>query len=83
MSDYGTQLREKQRLRKMFGMQEAQFHLFFERAQSARGVTGEKLLQALEMRLDNLVYRLGDFRRHRLDRRILLRPEMAQLSRGL
>lgn len=59
MSDYGTQLREKQRLRKMFGMQEAQFRVFFERAQRARGVTGEQLLQSLEMRLDNLVYRLG------------------------
>ena len=59
MSDYGTQLREKQRLRKMFGMQEAQFRVFFERAQRARGVTGEKLLQSLELRLDNLVYRLG------------------------
>ncbi len=59
LSDYGTQLREKQRLRKMFGMQEAQFRVFFERAQRARGVTGEKLLQSLELRLDNLVYRLG------------------------
>jgi small subunit ribosomal protein S4 len=43
----------------MFGMQEAQFRVFFERAQRARGVTGEKLLQSLELRLDNLVYRLG------------------------
>ena len=59
LSDYGTQLREKQRLRKMFGMQESQFRLFFARAQRARGVTGEKLLQSLEFRLDNLVYRLG------------------------
>ncbi|MCX7006938.1 MAG: 30S ribosomal protein S4, partial [Kiritimatiellaeota bacterium] len=41
------------------GMQEAQFRVFFERAQRARGVTGEKLLQSLELRLDNLVYRLG------------------------
>jgi len=59
LSDYGTQLREKQRLRKTYGMQEAQFRVFFERAQRARGVTGEKLLQSLELRLDNLVYRLG------------------------
>ena len=59
LSDYGTQLREKQRLRKTYGMQEAQFRVFFARAQQARGVTGEKLLQSLELRLDNLVYRLG------------------------
>jgi len=59
LSDYGVQLREKQKLRRMYGMQEAQFRLFFHRALKARGVTGEKLLQALELRLDNIVYRLG------------------------
>ncbi|MGA1193404.1 MAG: 30S ribosomal protein S4 [Kiritimatiellia bacterium] len=59
LSDYGVQLREKQKLRRTYGMQEGQFRLFFERALRARGVTGEKLLQSLEMRLDNLVYRLG------------------------
>jgi small subunit ribosomal protein S4 len=59
MSDYGTQLREKQKLRRTYGMQESQFRLFFQRALKGRGITGEKLLQLLEMRLDNLVYRLG------------------------
>ncbi len=59
MSDYAVQLREKQKLRRMYGMQESQFRLFFERAQKGHGITGEKLLQMLEMRLDNLVYRLG------------------------
>ena len=59
MSDYGTQLREKQRLRRHYGLQEGQFRLFFQRALRKRGVTGEALLQSLEMRLDNLVYRLG------------------------
>jgi small subunit ribosomal protein S4 len=59
MSDYGVQLREKQRLRRMFGMQEGQFRLFFQRALQARGVTGEQLLQSLELRLDNVAYRLG------------------------
>lgn len=59
LSDYGVQLREKQRLRRMYGMQEGQFHLFFLRALRTRGITGEKLLQMLEMRLDNLVCRLG------------------------
>jgi len=56
-SDYGVQLREKQKLRRTYGMQETQFRLFFHRALKGRGVTGEKLLQLLEMRLDNLVYR--------------------------
>lgn len=59
LKDYGLQLQEKQRLRNMYGMQEGQFRLFFQRALRARGVTGEVLLQALEMRLDNVVYRMG------------------------
>jgi small subunit ribosomal protein S4 len=58
-SDYGVQLREKQRLRRMYGLQEAQFRLFFERASKKGGRTGEVLLQMLEMRLDNVAYRLG------------------------
>ena len=59
LKDYGVQLQEKQRLRNMYGMQEGQFRLFFQRALRARGVTGEMLLQALELRLDNIVYRMG------------------------
>ncbi len=59
VSDYGTQLREKQRLRRSYGLQEKQFRLFFKRAARRRGLTGEVLLQMLEMRLDNLAYRLG------------------------
>ena len=59
LSDYGTQLREKQRLRRQYGLQEKQFYLFFERVSHQRGVTGELFLQALESRLDNIVYRLG------------------------
>jgi small subunit ribosomal protein S4 len=59
LSDYGVQLREKQKLRRMYGLQEAQFRFLFSRAIRERGVTGERLLQMLEMRLDNLVYRLG------------------------
>lgn len=59
LKDYGIQLQEKQRLRNMYGMQEGQFRLFFQRALRSRGVTGEILLQALEMRLDNVVYRMG------------------------
>ena len=58
-SDYGVQLREKQRLRRQYGLQEAQFRLFFARAARRRTVTGDLLLQMLETRLDNVVYRLG------------------------
>ncbi len=57
-SDYAMQLREKQRLKRMYGMLEAQFHLFFERATQAKGVTGEVLIQSLERRMDNVVYRM-------------------------
>ena len=56
--DYAMQLREKQSLKRMYGMLEAQFHLFFERATQAKGVTGENLIQSLERRLDNVVYRM-------------------------
>jgi small subunit ribosomal protein S4 len=59
LSDYGQQLREKQKLRRMFGLQEESFAFLFARALKSRGVTGERLLQLLEARLDNVVYRLG------------------------
>ncbi len=59
MSEYGSQLRQKQSLRRQYGMGELQFHRFFEEAYRREGVTGENLLQLLEMRLDNIVYRLG------------------------
>lgn len=58
-SEYGLQLREKQRLRRQYGLQEKQFRLFFSRAARRGGVTGELLLQMLESRLDNVVYRMG------------------------
>lgn len=57
-SDYGVQLREKQRLKRMYGMLERQFRLFFERALRMPGVTGENLIGLLERRLDNVVYRM-------------------------
>ena len=59
MSDYGTQLREKQKLRRVYGVLERQFRHYFDRATRQEGVTGERLLQLLERRLDNLVYRMG------------------------
>ncbi|HOA16086.1 MAG TPA: 30S ribosomal protein S4 [Bacillota bacterium] len=59
LSEYGVQLREKQKLRRIYGMMEAQFRNTFEKAERMKGITGETLLSLLEMRLDNVVYRLG------------------------
>ena len=58
-SDYATQLREKQKVKRMYGLQERQFRSVFERAAHVEGVTGENLLIALELRLDNVVFRMG------------------------
>lgn len=58
LSDYGLQLREKQKAKKIYGMLERPFRSFFERASKKRGVTGDTLIQLLERRLDNVVYRL-------------------------
>ena len=58
-SEYGIQLREKQRAKYTYGVLEKQFRLTFEKAARSRGITGEVLLQLLECRLDNMVYRLG------------------------
>ncbi len=57
-SEYGLQLREKQKIKRMYGMLEKQFRLTFERALTMPGVTGENLIQLLESRLDNVVYRM-------------------------
>ncbi|MGD9487819.1 MAG: 30S ribosomal protein S4 [Calditrichaceae bacterium] len=59
ISDYGLQLREKQKLKIMYGLLERQFHNYFVKAERMKGVTGENLLKILESRLDNTVYRLG------------------------
>lgn len=59
MSEYGTQLREKQKARRAYGLMETQFFRTFEKATAMKGVTGENLLQLLECRLDNVVYRAG------------------------
>jgi len=58
-SEYGLQLREKQKAKRFYGLQETQFHNLFEKAESKKGVTGDNLLILLESRLDNAVYRLG------------------------
>jgi small subunit ribosomal protein S4 len=59
LSDYGLQLREKQKLRRMYGVLERQFANYYQRASGRPGATGETLLQLLETRLDNVVYRMG------------------------
>ncbi|MBX6319101.1 30S ribosomal protein S4 [Pigmentiphaga sp.] len=58
-SDYGLQLREKQKLKRMYGVLEKQFRRYFEEAERRKGNTGENLIQLLESRLDNVVYRMG------------------------
>lgn len=58
-SEYGTQLREKQKVKRLYGLLERQFRLTFHKAERMKGVTGENLLLGLESRLDNMVYRLG------------------------
>ena len=59
LAGYGIQLREKQKVKRIYGVLEEQFRRYFEQAERTRGITGETLLQLLERRLDNVVYRLG------------------------
>jgi small subunit ribosomal protein S4 len=59
LSDYGLQLREKQKLRRMYGVLERQFRNYYKKASQTKGSTGENLLRLLEGRLDNVVYRMG------------------------
>jgi len=59
LSDYATQLREKQKLRRLYGVLEKQFHNYYKEASRLKGSTGENLLKLLECRLDNVVFRMG------------------------
>ena len=59
LSDYGVQLREKQKVRRIYGVLEKQFHSYYKESARRKGATGENLLQLLESRLDNVVYRIG------------------------
>lgn len=72
VSDYGLRLREKQKVKRIYGLQEKQFHGYFQRAERKKGITGENLLNLLEQRLDNVVYRLG-FATSRCEARQLVR----------
>ncbi|MBZ0252116.1 MAG: 30S ribosomal protein S4 [Candidatus Methylomirabilis sp.] len=72
VSDYGMQLREKQKVRRLYGVLESQFRGYYHKATRTKGVTGQALLQHLELRLDNVVYRLG-FAASRAEARQLVR----------
>lgn len=59
ISEYGVQLREKQKVKRIYGLQETQFHNYFEKANAQKGVTGANLVKLLERRLDNVIFRFG------------------------
>ncbi len=59
VSEYGLQLREKQKIKRLYGLLETQFRNYFEKANKAKGITGENLVKILESRLDNVVFRIG------------------------
>lgn len=73
-SEYGTQLREKQKTKRIYNVLEKQFRNYFKKADKMKGITGENLLQLLELRLDNVVYRLG-FGRSRTEARQVVRHD--------
>ena len=79
VSDYGTQLREKQKMKRTYGLQEKQFRLYFAKADRMKGVTGENLLMLLERRLDSAIYRLG-FAVSRAQARTLVRHGHFQVN---
>ncbi len=72
LSDYGIQLREKQKIKRIYGIMENQFRIYFKRASRMKGITGEVLLQLLERRLDNVIYRMG-FAINRREARLLVK----------
>ncbi len=72
LTGYGLQLREKQKLKRIYGMSENQFRRYFEKADTMKGITGDNLIQLLERRLDNIVFRMG-FARTRREARIFVR----------
>jgi small subunit ribosomal protein S4 len=72
LSDYGIQLREKQKVRRIYGVMENQFRNYYEKASRMKGVTGEALLQLLERRLDTVVFRMG-FALNRREARLMVK----------
>ena len=79
LSNYGLQLREKQKVKRIYGVLEKQFRLYFEKASMSKGVTGEMLLQLLERRLDNVVFRLR-FGTSRQEARQVVRHGFVQVN---
>lgn len=79
LSDYGVQLREKQKAKRIYGLLERQFHLYYKRSAKAKGVTGTVLLQSLERRLDNVLYRCS-FATSRTHARQLVRHGFVYLN---
>ena len=71
ISDYGTQLRAKQKVKRIYGVLEEQFRNYYKKAEKKHGLTGEVLLQLLEMRFDNIVYRMGFASSRRLARQLI------------
>jgi small subunit ribosomal protein S4 len=82
LSDYGTQLREKQKLRRMYGVLERQFRGYYQQAARRTGATGEQLLKLLEARLDNVVYRMG-FGATRSEARQLVSHKAIEVNGGV
>ena len=80
-SDYRDQLREKQKVKRIYGVLEKQFRLYFRKADSMRGVTGENLLGVLERRLDSTIYRMG-FATSRTEARQLVRHNHFRINGG-
>ena len=89
LSDYGLQLREKQKIRRIYGVLERQFRRYFEEASRRKGSTGELLLQLLESRLDNVVYRMGfgstraEARQLVAHKAITVNGQVVQLGQGM
>ena len=79
LSGYGLQLREKQKAKRIYGVLEGQFRTYFEEADRKKGITGENLLRILELRLDNVVYRLG-LGRSRTEARQVVRHNLVTVN---
>ncbi len=71
VSEYGAQLKEKQKVKFVYGVQEKQFHKYYLKAANMKGITGENMLRLLEMRLDNVVFRLGLAKTRRMARQVV------------
>jgi len=71
VSEYGAQLKEKQKVKFVYGVQEKQFHKYYLKASNMKGITGDNMLRLLELRLDNVVFRLGLARTRRMARQVV------------